>query len=386
MTSVLPAERPEGARAVYGPIVYQLAPQGNTADGMGENFMRVIGYTVPAEDDGRQIKYVLRSRLLISHRQLSRLKACDGMRVNGAGVHANYAVHEGDKLELWLEADAQPERDAAAREAALESIATQDECRGPSAALSMEVCAALDERCGGEIAGLSPSGTARTQRELAQEIVVYEDEDMLVINKPAPLPTGASARQGGLTLESVMYSRYGGEAGWQFRPVNRLDKGTSGLMAAARTAHAHFALQRQLHTPAFTREYRALTVGAPEPPAGTVDLPIGREPDSLVKRRVAPDGRPCRTHYETLWRGGDTALLRLRLETGRTHQIRVHMAALGCPVLGDFLYGCEDERLPGRFALHSHVLACVQPVTGARLEFASAVPRELSRLAPGAQW
>ena len=212
--------------------------------------------------------------------------------------------------------------------------------------------------------------------------VVYEDDDMLIINKPAPLPTGASARQDGITLESVLFARYGLNGGWQFRPVNRLDKGTSGLLAAARTAHAHFGLQRQLHTPAFEREYLALTVGAPAEKSGVIDLPIGREPDSIVKRRIDPEGRPCRTHYAVLGELGGIALVRLRLETGRTHQIRVHMAALGCPVFGDFLYGQEDERLPGRFALHSWRLSCVQPVTGEQLEFIAPLPARMAALSP----
>lgn len=342
--------------------------------------MRVLSYDVPECDAGRQIKYVIRSRLSISHRQLSRLKAADGMSVNGASVHANHIVYVGDRIELRLEED--EKRAGLGAQEAIAAMTDGGAVHLPSAALTAEVCAALDERYADEIMRLSPSGAVRTQAGLAREIVVYEDEDVLIINKPAPLPTGASARQDGLTLESVLFARYGMNVGWQFRPVNRLDKGTSGLLAAARTAHAHFALQKQLHTPDFGREYLALTVGAPEKKMGIIDLPIGREPDSIVKRRIDPDGRPCRTHYAVLGEQDGIALVQLRLDTGRTHQIRVHMAALGCPVLGDFLYGREDERLPGRFALHSWRLSCVQPVTGARLEFSADMPAHMAALAP----
>lgn len=322
--------------------------------------MRTLRYEVPPADDGRQIKYVMRSRLGISHRQLGRLKGCDGMRVNGEAVHANRVLRAGDVVELLLERadDSGPGAPCAGRDA-----------DGPEPGERE-----LIER-------LSPSGGARTRRELAREIIEYEDEDIIIVNKPAPLPTGASARQSGLTLEAVMRSIYGPL--WQFRPVNRLDKGTSGLMALAHTAHAHHLMQLQLHTPEFRRIYLAVVRGAPAQASGCIELPIAREPGSAVKRRVAEDGRPCATSYRALWTGEDRALIALELKTGRTHQIRVHMAALGCPVWGDFLYGEEDAgRLPGRFALHSHALVCAQPVTGRRLEFKSALPAELARLVP----
>ena len=335
--------------------------------------MRVLKYDVTDCDDGRQIKQVIRTHLGISHRQLSRLKNTDGMSVNDTSVHANFVVHTGDAITLRLEEEtAKPSE---------EQGSIPSECDIPTAAGNID-CDELDKRYREDIQYLSPSGNATTQSELAREIIIYEDEDMLIINKPAPLPTGASARQKGLTLESVLYARYGKDGDFQFRPVNRLDKGTSGLMAVALTAHAHYGLQRQLHTPDFEREYLALTVGAPKPGQGIVDLPIGREPDSIVKRRIDPQGRPCRTHYAVLGEQNGIALVRLKLETGRTHQIRVHMAALGCPVFGDFLYGSENERLSGRFALHSWHLKCVQPVTGEHMEFYADMPAKMAALSP----
>ena len=119
----------------------------------------------------------------------------------------------------------------------------------------------------------------------------------------------------------------------------------------------------------------------PEPEAGVIDGPIAR--GEGLRRVVAPHGRPARTHYQTLAKGQGLGLIRFRLETGRTHQIRAHMAHLGCPLVGDWLYGCEDPRLPGRFALHCFRLRLVHPVTGRTLTFAAPPPPEMRPLMAG---
>ena len=162
--------------------------------------------------------------------------------------------------------------------------------------------------------------------------------------------------------------------------MNRLDKGTSGLMVVAKSAHAQHLLQRLLHTPDFRRDYLAVVEGAPEPMAGTVDAPIAKEDAASIRRVVCAAGKPSVTHYETLASHGNRSLVRLSLETGRTHQIRVHMAHLGCPVSGDFLYGTELPELPGRFALHSAELLLRHPLTGERLDIHSPLPEALARL------
>ena len=150
-----------------------------------------------------------------------------------------------------------------------------------------------------------------------------------------------------------------------YRPVNRLDKGTSGLMVVAKDGHVQDLLQRRLHSDAFLREYLALTEGVPDPPEGVIDAPVGKTDAASVKREVRPDGKPARTRYRVEEIRGSRALVRLRLETGRTHQIRVHLAHIGCPVCGDFLYGTElPEEFPRRFALHSAFLSFLHPVSG----------------------
>ena len=208
--------------------------------------------------------------------------------------------------------------------------------------------------------------------------IAYRDEWYLILDKPAPLPTLCSARQQGPTLENALYARLNCPDNYVFRPVNRLDKGTSGLMAAAMDAHAQQLLQRQLHTGSFLREYLAVCEGHMPEESGVIDLPIGK--GMGVRREVTPDGQKAVTHYRVEREGERRSLLRLWLETGRTHQIRVHLSHLGCPIVGDYLYGQEDERLSGRFALHSCKISFLHPFTGATVRRESPLPNELESL------
>lgn len=212
--------------------------------------------------------------------------------------------------------------------------------------------------------------------------IPYEDDHLLVVDKPAPLASQSSAGHPDDSLENALFSRFGCPESFIYRPVNRLDRGTSGLMVVAKTPHAQHRLQQQLHTEKFQRIYLAVTEGVPEPPDGVVDAPIAKEEAASVRRVVCMQGQPSCTHYETLRAQGGRALVRLRLETGRTHQIRVHMKHIGCPVCGDFLYGTELPELPGRFALHSAELVLCHPFTGETLHLFSPLPEQLSALLP----
>ena len=209
--------------------------------------------------------------------------------------------------------------------------------------------------------------------------IPYEDDHYWIIDKPAPLPTLCSARQEGPTLENALYARLGCPENFVFRPVNRLDKGTSGLMAVAKNAHAQQLLQRQLHSDAFIREYLAVCRGRMPEKSGVIDLPIGKAGDG-AKREIRPDGARAVTHYQVEREEKELSLVRLRLETGRTHQIRVHLAAVGCPILGDYLYGQADDRLPGRFALHACAVRFVHPFTGKLVSVDSPLPKEIAAL------
>lgn len=202
---------------------------------------------------------------------------------------------------------------------------------------------------------------------------------MLIVNKPAGMTAHASNFLPGTpTVAGALAWTRG--ADFIFHPVSRLDKGTTGLMVVAKSGYVHDLLRRALHTQAFRREYRAVCLGCPAPERGTVDAPIGRDESSAVARRVRPDGAGAVSHYEVLAKGEGMSLLALRPETGRTHQLRVHMAHLGCPLAGDWLYGTEDPGLIPRPALHSCALTLAHPVTGEQLEVSAPLPEDMQKL------
>ena len=211
--------------------------------------------------------------------------------------------------------------------------------------------------------------------------IVYEDGDVVVLNKAPGVPVHPGPGHYSDTVGNYLlhyYDQEGTEG--DFHPVHRLDRGTSGLLVVARHPHAQEVLKAQLHTDGFRREYLAVCQGAPQPTAGTVDAPLGPKPGSLVEQMVRSDGKPARTHYEVVKAGENCALVRLVLDTGRTHQIRVHLAHLGHPLVGDFLYGTEEpDRIP-RPALHSHRLTFRHPITGQEMSFTAPVPPDMKRL------
>lgn len=209
--------------------------------------------------------------------------------------------------------------------------------------------------------------------------IPWQDAHYFVIDKPAPLPTLCSARQEGPTLENILYSHLHCPKDFLFRPVNRLDKGTSGLLAVAKDAHSQQILQRQLHTDSFIREYLAVCEGHPTASEGVIDLPIA-EAEEGIKRIICSDGKRAVTHYRVERETETRSLLRLRLETGRTHQIRVHLSAIGCPIVGDYLYGQPHPTLPGRFALHACHLQFRHPFTSETISVSSPLPEALKNL------
>ncbi len=211
--------------------------------------------------------------------------------------------------------------------------------------------------------------------------LVYEDEDLVVLNKASGVPVHPGPGHYDDTIGNFLLAYYETSGVLaDFHPVHRLDKGTSGLLVVAKHAHAQDRLRCQLHTDQFRRTYLAVCEGVPDPPAGVVDAPLGRVPESLIQQEVRPDGLPARTHYETLASVQGRALLRLVLETGRTHQIRVHMAYIGHPLTGDFLYGTEAPEVIPRPALHSAELSFRHPVTKEQMTFSQPMPEDMRRL------
>ena len=207
--------------------------------------------------------------------------------------------------------------------------------------------------------------------------VVWEDDDLLVLNKPAGIAVHGAQEKGDITVAQALADVC--EPQFVFHPINRLDRGTSGLMVVAKNRYVSDRLRLQLHTDAFVREYLAVVNGCPEPRDGTICLPIARDPDSGIRRRIAPAGLPSVTHYRTVRQCGALSQLRLRLETGRTHQIRVHMAAIGCPLVGDWLYGTAHSGI-ARCALHAASLRLVHPMTGQTLQLRATLPEDMKVL------
>ena len=192
--------------------------------------------------------------------------------------------------------------------------------------------------------------------------IVYEDAHLMILNKPAGMTAHASnfLPDTPTVAGALAYQR---GADFLFHVVNRLDKGTTGLMAVAKSGYIHDRLRRTLHTDGFYREYRAVCIGYPDPPTGTIDAPIGRDETSTVRRMVRSDGQQAVSHYEVLSSRNGLSLVKLLPETGRTHPLRVHFASIGHPLAGDDLYGGSRARI-GHAPGHRRVEDLYRPLPG----------------------
>lgn len=222
---------------------------------------------------------------------------------------------------------------------------------------------------------------ARSPADEAPFRVAYEDEFLLVVDKPAGVVVHPARGHATGTLAQALAGRAaGGDDPWRAGIVHRLDRDTSGLLVVAKSEEIHRALKALLARRRMTREYLALVDGHPPARTGTIDAPIGRDRRDRLKMSIDTDQpRAARTHFEVERRLPDTALLRVRLDTGRTHQIRVHLAAIGHPVCGDPVYGQADCYGLGRQFLHAHRLSFPHPVTDAVLDVISPLPEDLER-------
>ncbi len=287
--------------------------------------MREIVYTVPQSFEGAQAQDFLKSQGF-SRRALIRLKHSGGLSGNGELLRMVDIIHAGDRITVRL-----PEESA--------SPLPNNDLYAP---------------------------------------IVYQDEDVVVFNKPPFMPVHPSIRHYDDTLANLFAARFPGLA---FRPVNRLDRNTSGLCVCARSGFAAAALSKSVE-----KVYYAITDGAP--PGNTVDQPIGRtvETDgSIIKRRVTPEGKPAVTHFEKAGGNERRALLRITLETGRTHQIRVHMAYLGFPLCGDDMYGGDCSGI-NRQALHCGEVSFIQPATHERIKVTAPLPEDMAALLEPVQY
>lgn len=217
--------------------------------------------------------------------------------------------------------------------------------------------------------------------------IIYEDKDVVIVNKPQGMVVHpAPGHYNGTLVNALMYHCKDDLSGinGQMRPgiVHRIDKDTSGVLMIAKSDAAHNSLAQQLAVHSITRKYYAVVCGNIKEDSGTVDKPIGRNPKDRKKMAVVQGGRRAVTHYRVLERfGGKYTLIEAQLETGRTHQIRVHMASLGHPLLGDTVYGSEKQpfKLQGQ-VLHAKVLGFNHPSDGRYVEFESPLPEYFEKL------
>jgi 23S rRNA pseudouridine1911/1915/1917 synthase len=219
--------------------------------------------------------------------------------------------------------------------------------------------------------------------------VVYVDDDLIVVDKPSGLVVHPGAGRTSGTLAGGLLARFPelegvGQAN-RWGIVHRLDRATSGLLVVARTTRSYDALSRAIRRRTISREYLAGTQGTFPIPRGTIDAPIGRDPQRPMRRAMVPEGRRAVTHYRLRdqWDPPGVALLDVRLETGRTHQIRVHLAGIGHAVLGDTTYGARDPIRVPRLFLHATRLTFEHPISGEEATFESELPADLRGVIEG---
>ncbi len=211
--------------------------------------------------------------------------------------------------------------------------------------------------------------------------IVYEDEYLAVVNKPKGMVVHpAAGNKSGTMVNALLYKLDGlSTVGGTIRPgiVHRIDKNTSGLLIVAKNDDVHIKLAKQIESHSFEREYRGIVVGTPKDATGTINAPIGRSTRDRKKMAVTEqNSKNAVTHYEVLQSYGKYSFMRFKLETGRTHQIRVHLSHIGHPILGDDVYGGarkEFEELQGQ-CLHAYSIGFIHPITGEKLYFESKLP------------
>ena len=290
--------------------------------------LRTLSYTATQTDEGRTVLSILRRELLCSESHIARLKRRDeGILLNGARCYVTVKVKNGDIL-------------------------------------SVEI-------------GDLPDGHIVP---MAFPLVVrYEDEDLLILDKPAGISVHQSTRDPEeLTLENAVCHYLGGNI--SPHPISRLDRGTSGLIAFAKSGYIHERLRRQMHTSDYARVYLGIACGRVSPECGVITLPIGMAEGSTYQHAICEGGQSAKTEYTSLAGNERFTLLRLVPHTGRTHQLRLHMAAVGYPLAGDWLYGAEDRALIARPALHSFKLTMTHPITGEIIRLTAGLPEDMRRL------
>jgi 23S rRNA pseudouridine1911/1915/1917 synthase len=293
----------------------------------------------------------------------------------------------GERLDTYLAAIFDTSRSQAARWIRLGRVIVGSRAVKPSLRLE-----------GGEWISCAPLAVSQEERLEPEEgdlSLLYEDNDVIVVDKAPEIVVHPGAGRRGGTLAHYLLGRFPeiASVGGPGRPgiVHRLDKGTSGVMVVARTSRAYLALSAAFAERRVEKSYLAIVFGTPAPAQGTIDAAIARHPRHRKQMTVSPRGRPARSHYSTLASCTVASLLEIEIESGRTHQIRVHLKSIGHPIVGDPVYG--EDRWKGlpkkrraafrdfeRPALHAWALAFRHPVTNDRMQFRAAPPRDFLEL------
>ncbi len=283
-------------------------------------------FDITEEYEGLSLKEILYDHMKLSSRLVRRLKRNKTIFVNGNQIPFHAKMRKGDRVQVIMEEEA--------NQFEAENIPIQ---------------------------------------------VIYEDMDLLLINKePGIVVHPTKGHPNGTMANAIVY--YMQEKGeiFKIRFVNRLDRDTSGLIIVAKNPYIQQVLSKQMQQNLIQKQYIAIVEGIISEDRGTIDEPIGRPDPEDIRRKVCPEGQPSITHYQVLSRfGKEATLIRVSLETGRTHQIRVHMAHIGHPLIGDALYGSEEKVLIDRQALHAEFLAFIHPRTKERIEARAPMPFDM---------
>ncbi len=294
---------------------------------------RTLDYIITKEDEGRRIEHFLRNRGY-SQQNISMIKRMPkSVLVNGEHYYMNQRLTEGDHLAIVIS----------------------------------------ETKCSEKIPPVNIPLN-----------IVYEDEDIIVINKPADMPIHPSLNNYTNSMANALAWYYQQQnKPFIFRCSNRLDRDTSGLTVVAKHLVSANILSTMVAERAFHREYLAIVRGSVTPKSGTINAPIGRTGDSIIERMIDPEnGEVAITHYHVVKESNGHSLVGLKLETGRTHQIRVHMKHLGFPLVGDYLYNPDMEYIE-RQALHSHKISFQHPITGEPMEFIAPLPEDMEHVLNG---
>lgn len=287
--------------------------------------MTEFKHIITSEDDGQEIKQILKKHFDFSSRLRNRIKRNNLLTLNGKDTEGWHRVKTGDIVSIIL-----------------------------------------------------PDEESHFMPQAIPLDIVYEDDDIMLINKQAGLivhPT--KGHPVGTVANALAYYMQEQSKKWKIRFVNRLDMDTSGLLLIAKNAYCQNDISNQMHRNQISKKYIAIVKGIIEEESGTVDMPIGRPDLEDVRRGVMTDGAPSITHYKVIEHLKGHSLIELILETGRTHQIRVHMSYIGHPVLGDHLYGGENVNLMERQALHAVELSFNHPITKLPVNFKAPVPEDM---------